>query len=125
MDGVISFRCSHLRQSRDKMVSTSVSFPPFLTGDFVYLMEDTVDSEWYKRVLSFRFAIGSILSVECAIANLVLIISTLSDENTRTWQIFPVVMQALVDFVGPGVANVASEVYAYRVVMFETRNIYI
>ena len=75
-----------------------------------------VSVDWYKQVFVNRLWVSALLSLECAVSNFILFATLLRLEDFRTWLLYPVFLQAFVDFIGPGIANCLSEFWSYQYV---------
>ena len=109
----VSRKWGQVCQLRKHQHQTNVSFSLQLTK-FRKMVFFSVD--WYKHVFVNRLWVSALLSLECAVANLILFATLLRLEDFRTWLLYPVFLQAFVDFIGPGIANCLSEFWSYQYV---------
>ena len=65
--------------------------------------------ETLVSLMNWKFWLSSFLSVYCVIGNLLLITFLLSVQEYRTWQFFPIFLQALTDLIGAGISNAVYE----------------
>ena len=68
-----------------------------------------MDKTFYL-IMNTKFGIELYLSLQCIVMNFLLLTFLFSTKEFRSWQFFPLMMQATVDIVGPGFANIAFEV---------------
>ena len=75
-----------------------------LMEDQLLLIDDKVTSFMRaKQIIEFS------LSAICVLYNLLLLLFLVKTEEFRKWLFFPIMLQAFVDLVGPGLANMAFE----------------
>ena len=65
-------------------------------------------------VLRIIKGVGVFGSSLCVILNSLLILAIMSSKQTRNLTFFPVIFQATIDILGPGIANIAYEIRSYR-----------
>ena len=70
--------------------------------------------EQYWPILRTIKGIGVFGSSICIIFNTILVIAILSAKDTRNMYFFPVVFQAIIDVLGPGIANIGYEIRSYK-----------
>ena len=105
------------------MRSSSSYFPTSTRNEMLFLIttdevpeDGFVSVDWYKHVFVNRLWVSALLSLECAVSNFIVFATLLRLEDFRTWLLYPVFLQALVDFIGPGIANCLSEFWSYQYV---------
>ena len=111
-------------QQRFQKMGTSLSTSEASTSNerFFLITTDEVPEDgffsvdWYKHVFVNRLWVSALLSLECAVSNFILFATLLRLEDFRTWLLYPVFLQAFVDFIGPGIANCLSEFWSYQYV---------
>ena len=67
-----------------------------------------MDETFYK-VMRYRVGISTWLNIQSVIMNFLLLLFLFSKKEFRSWLFFPLMMQATVDIVGPGIANLVFE----------------
>ena len=67
-----------------------------------------MDSRFFS-IMDSKFGIEFYLSTQCMIMNSLLLTFIFSTKEFRTWQFFPLVMQAVVDIIGAGATNLLFE----------------
>ena len=67
-----------------------------------------IDETFYK-VMRYRVSISTLLAVLSTIMNLSLLLFLFFYKEFRSWLFFPLMMQATVDIVGPGIAHLVFE----------------
>ena len=67
-------------------------------------------SENYFVFLTIRRSATIVLSAMSTILNFFLLLNLLLDKESRTWDFYPIILQAFCDMIGPGVANIIHEV---------------
>ena len=67
-----------------------------------------LDDNWLSFMSSKKLWV-QIFSAQSVIFNLILILNLLLDDELRKWQFYPIIFQAVCDFLGPGVANLVYE----------------
>ena len=70
--------------------------------------------ERYLPLLKAIKGVGVFGSSICIVFNILLIVAILSSKETRNLCFFPVVFQAVIDVLGPGIANIGYEIRSYR-----------
>ena len=70
--------------------------------------------EQYWPILRTIKGIGVFGSSVCILFNTILIVAILSSKETRNLYFFPVVFQAIIDVLGPGIANIGYEIRSYK-----------
>ena len=76
------------------------------------ILKWTIDETFYK-VMRYRVGISVWLNIQSTIMNLTLLLFLFSYKEFRSWLFFPLMMQATVDIVGPGIANMIYEWQLY------------
>ena len=92
-------------------VQTNISWNSYFFGDSQSRYFDNSDnslepSHSYWSFLSRTRFISSCLSIPCIFYNVLLITFLLSYKDFRKWQFYPMMLQAGIDSLGPGVANI-------------------
>ena len=72
--------------------------------DQLLLMDSTLMS-----FMTIKRFVEYVLSTICIIYNLILLVFLIKTQEFRKWMFFPMMLQALVDIIGPGVANLIFE----------------
>ena len=67
-----------------------------------------VDGTFYS-IMTTRLGISSYLSIQNVIMNFLLLTFLFTAKEFRNWQFFPLMMQASVDIMGPGISNLIFE----------------
>ena len=67
-----------------------------------------MDETFYK-VMHYRVGISTFLNIQSIIMNTFLLLFLFSYKEFRSWLFFPLMMQATVDIIGPGIANMIFE----------------
>ena len=67
-------------------------------------------SENYFLFLTIRRNVTIVLSAMSTVLNFFLLLNLLVDKESRTWDFYPIILQAFCDMIGPGVANIIHEV---------------
>ena len=67
-----------------------------------------MDETFYK-VMRYRVSISTFLNIQSILMNFFLLLFLFSNKEFRKWLFFPLMMQATVDIVGPGIANMIFE----------------
>ena len=67
-----------------------------------------MDETFYK-VMRYRVSISTFLNIQSIIMNTFLLLFLFSYKEFRSWMFFPLMMQATVDIIGPGIANMIFE----------------
>ena len=67
-------------------------------------------SENYFLFLTIRRNVTIVLSAMSTVLNFFLLLNLLVDKESRTWDYYPIILQAFCDMIGPGVANIIHEV---------------
>ena len=98
-------------------VQTNISWNSYFFGDSQSRYSDNSDnslatSHSYWSFLARTRFISSCLSIPCIFYNVLLITFLLSYKDFRNWQFYPMMLQAGIDSLGPGVANI---IYNIRV----------
>ena len=70
--------------------------------------------ERYFPILRTIKGVGVFGSSICIVFNILLIVAILSSKETRNFCFFPVVFQAVIDVLGPGIANIGFEIRSYQ-----------
>ena len=76
--------------------------------------------ETFFDVMKIKRGIVCYLSAQCVIMNVILLSFLLMTKEFRKWMFYPVMFQAIIDIVGPGLANAMNELrlvqhmYEYR-----------
>ena len=76
--------------------------------------------ETFFSVMKVKRGIVCYLSAQCVLMNVILLSFLLMTKEFRKWMFYPVMFQALIDILGPGLANAINEVglvqhmYEYR-----------
>ena len=76
--------------------------------------------ETFFRVMKIKRGIVCYLSAQCVMMNVILLSFLLMTKEFRKWMFYPVMFQAFIDILGPGIANTMDELglvqhmYEYR-----------
>ena len=65
--------------------------------------------ETFFRVMKVKRGIVCYLSAQCVLMNVILLSFLLMTKEFRKWMFYPVMFQALIDILGPGLANMINE----------------
>ena len=65
--------------------------------------------ETFFKVMHYRVRVSTFLIIQSIIMNTLLLIFLFSHKESRSWMFFPLMMQATVDIIGPGIANMIYE----------------
>ena len=100
----------------DQLWEDMVRFPlEILTANKGINLDET-----FFRVMKTKRGIVCYLSAQCVMMNVILLSFLLMTKEFRKWMFYPVMFQAIIDILGPGLANAINEVgllqhmYEYR-----------
>ena len=79
---------------------------------FPYLYP-VIDDKFFD-IMRIRLAVSSWLSLQCIVENMFLLTFLFTSKEFRSWLFFPLMMQATIDVIGPGIANMAFEWKLYN-----------
>ena len=65
--------------------------------------------ETFYTVMKTRLGVSTWLNTQCVIMNVLLLTFLFSYKEYRSWQFFPLMMQSVVDIIGPVISNMAFE----------------
>ena len=110
-------------------VQSNISWDSFFLGEFQSLAFATsnnslVASDSYRSFLARTRFISSCLSIPCIFYNVLLITFLLSCKDFRNWQFYPMMLQAGIDSLGPGVANIIYNIELAKHVCFLFENFF-
>ena len=104
------------RSVADQLWEDMVQFPiEVLTSNKGINLDET-----FFRVMKIKRGIVCYLSAQCVMMNVILLSFLLMTKEFRKWMFYPVMFQAFIDILGPGLANAINEVrlvqhmYEYR-----------
>ena len=69
----------------------------------------TVMDETFYKIMHAKLGLSTWLSIQSILMNTLLLTFLFSTPEFRSWQFFPLMMQATIDIIGPGVANLVYE----------------